>query len=246
MKGKLNFIIDAAMFLLMAAVTGLGFLMKYVLVPGKERSVKFGRQVDLYLWGWDRHEWGTVHLILGFVLLGFLALHIVLHWRSIQFLFSRLIGKKAWRMPLVLVFSLLLLFLLVFPFIVRIDVEETVTGESRHAVDHPVHLDSSEKHRATGAGIATALDLPQSASGAEQKHPTTHDHQDDEFRIQGSMTLEQVAGQYGIPVDSILSGLEIKEQTSPAETLGRLRKRYPFQMTDVENIIRQFKNSARQ
>ena len=37
MKGRLNLIVDALMFLLMAAVAGLGFLMKYVLVPGKER-----------------------------------------------------------------------------------------------------------------------------------------------------------------------------------------------------------------
>ena len=84
MKGKLNFIIDALMFLLMVAMTGLGFLMKYILVPGKDRPSKFGRQVDLYFMDLDRHEWGKIHLILGFVLLGLLVLHIVLHWKSIR------------------------------------------------------------------------------------------------------------------------------------------------------------------
>jgi len=36
-KSKLNFVIDAVMFLVLMAMAGLGFLMNYVLIPGKER-----------------------------------------------------------------------------------------------------------------------------------------------------------------------------------------------------------------
>ena len=45
-KAKLNFAIDALMFLCMTAIAGLGFLMKYVLLPGRESTIKYGRRVE--------------------------------------------------------------------------------------------------------------------------------------------------------------------------------------------------------
>jgi hypothetical protein len=41
-KGKINFLVDALMFLCMAALAGIGFLMKYVLIPGKEAWAVYG------------------------------------------------------------------------------------------------------------------------------------------------------------------------------------------------------------
>jgi hypothetical protein len=67
-KSRINFLIDVVMFLMMMAIAGIGFLMKYVLVPGSERWEKYGSNVDLFLWGWDRHQWGALHLILGYIL----------------------------------------------------------------------------------------------------------------------------------------------------------------------------------
>ena len=34
--------------------------MKYVLIPGKETFAVYGRHVELYLWGMDRHDWGPL------------------------------------------------------------------------------------------------------------------------------------------------------------------------------------------
>ena len=96
-KAKLNFAIDALMFLCMAAIAGLGFLMKYVLLPGRESTIKYERRVELTLLGLDRHDWGTIHLYLGFLLLALLVLHIVLHWQMIPGLFGRLIAKSRRR-----------------------------------------------------------------------------------------------------------------------------------------------------
>jgi len=146
MKGKLNFIIDALMFLVMAAVAGLGFLMKYILIPGKNRVAEYGRHVDLYFLNWDRHEWGTLHLILGYLLLGLLLLHIVLHWRSILSLFRRLVGKKSWRMVVTIVFVLVCLFLFLFPFKVKIRIEEVKPGQGHHAETYSLLPDLSEKY----------------------------------------------------------------------------------------------------
>lgn len=54
-KSKINFIIDTIMFIVMMAIGGIGLLMKFILVPGVKRWEIYGSNVDLFLWGWDRH-----------------------------------------------------------------------------------------------------------------------------------------------------------------------------------------------
>jgi thioredoxin 1 len=88
-KSKTNFPLNAAMFLLMSCMVSSGLLMKYVLLPGSQRQEKFGRNVDLFLFGMDRHDWGTVHLVMGLLLIALLAVHIVLHWKEITGVFSK-------------------------------------------------------------------------------------------------------------------------------------------------------------
>ncbi len=129
-KPKLNFIIDALMFLVMMAMAGLGFLMKYVLIPGKSRWVKYGRNVDLTLLSWDRHDWGDLHLYLGFTLLGLLILHIILHWKQIVGLFQRFIPPER-RTLVLLIFVLLAVFLICFPFVISPEVGELGRGLGR-------------------------------------------------------------------------------------------------------------------
>jgi len=104
-KSKLNFIISALMFLCLTAMAGLGFLMKFVLVPGRKAMVQFGRPVELTYLGWDRHDWGDLHSYLAFALLGLLALHLILHWKKLLGLYARLIPSP--RMRTRLAFALL-------------------------------------------------------------------------------------------------------------------------------------------
>ena len=89
-KTKLNFFIDASMFLTMMALAGLGLLIKYVLIPGRIAWAQYGRQMELTWLGLDRHAWGAVHLYLAFLLLSLLLLHVILHWKMIRGLFTRI------------------------------------------------------------------------------------------------------------------------------------------------------------
>ena len=68
-KTQTNFIIDSLMVLSGSLLAGTGFLMKFVLIPGKDRFAVYGRNVDLFFLGLERHEWGTLHLWLAFALL---------------------------------------------------------------------------------------------------------------------------------------------------------------------------------
>ncbi len=96
-RQKLNIIIDIIMFLVMGALAAIGFIIRYILIPGSERWEKYGRNVDLTCWGMDRHEWGLIHLVLGILLIVLLILHIIFHWTMIVNYFKRLLPNPTWR-----------------------------------------------------------------------------------------------------------------------------------------------------
>ncbi len=129
-KPKLNFYIDALMFLVLMAMAGLGFLMNYILLPGREAWAKYGRKVDLTWWGWDRHDWGDIHLYLGFVFLGLLGLHIFLHWGQVVGLFQRFVPAPR-RTLVILVFVMVALLLIYLPFLVSPEISELGRGMGR-------------------------------------------------------------------------------------------------------------------
>jgi hypothetical protein len=79
----------------------------------------------------DRHEWGTIHLILGFVLFGMLIIHVVLHWNMIMNIYSQLIGARKFRIMLAAVFIIVAIILGSFPFMVNLDVQERGQGKGR-------------------------------------------------------------------------------------------------------------------
>ena len=135
-KLNVKFVIDAVMFLCMAALAGIGFLMKYVLLSGKEAQVKYGTKVEFSLLGLDRHEWGTVHLIIAFVLVGLLILHIVLNWKQIVSMFQRLISSsQISRKIITAVFTIVCVLLIIFPFIMNPEVQE-IGGGGRGGDEH--------------------------------------------------------------------------------------------------------------
>jgi hypothetical protein len=138
-KPRLNFIIDCLMFLFMAAILGLGLLMKYVLIPGRKTFAVYGRRVELSWLGWDRHDWGDIHFYLALILLGLLALHIILHWSMIVALFRRLIAAPQTRTITFWIFLLACLLLILFPFFLTPDIGRY--GQGRERAQHQSFLD---------------------------------------------------------------------------------------------------------
>ena len=132
---KINFIIDILMFLVMAIIGGTGLLQKYRLVSGSERWEIYGNNPEMYMLGLDRHQWGYIHLVLGYVLLGLLVLHIIFHWRQIKGILMLLIpnktGKTVFLSGLVLMFSVFLLFAFISPIVV----DPALGGAGRRQAD---------------------------------------------------------------------------------------------------------------
>jgi hypothetical protein len=128
----LGLIIDCLMLLQMGALVGIGLLVKFVLVPGYERNVIYGRGADLYVFGLDRHEWGTVHMWIGVSLVVVLAVHIVLHWNRILGLLRGVSGSAAVRAAIAIGVLLLAAALASFPLWVAPEVETGKAGEGPH------------------------------------------------------------------------------------------------------------------
>lgn len=130
-RTKLNLAVDALLLLCIAAIAGIGLLMKYVLVPGYQRWAIYGRNVNLFLWGLDRHQWGTIHFVTGLVFFALLVLHIILHWPTIVGIYRRLVPNLFTRWIAAVIFVCITILLLSFSCIVEPEVWEQGQGKSR-------------------------------------------------------------------------------------------------------------------
>lgn len=230
-KNRLNFIIDAAMFLVMMAIIGIGLLIKYVLLPGSHRWEIYGRNVDLTLWGWDRHQWGTLHLVLGAVLCFLLVLHIVFHWKQIKSIFKLFVRNIAGKQILTALFVIVSILLTAFPFFVDITVTE-------HMADHTHHhmLSNPIEHNQTNSSETEFLPMDEDA--VVEHENTTHIHHS--INIRGSMTLDTIEKNYGISADSMKFLLNLPSDCSAYTRLGHLRRKYDLDMNRIRHVIEQY------
>lgn len=135
-KPVLNFLINAIMSVCMAAIMGTGFLMQFTLISGQKRWIKYGENVDLFFMGMDRHQWGKIHLILGFVLIGLLALHLFLHWNIIKNVYKKLIRRPLLNKLVGLGFVLICFGLILLPFFINPEIKTTGKSNGKSAIEH--------------------------------------------------------------------------------------------------------------
>ncbi len=245
-KSTVNFIINAILFLCMAAITGIGFLIKYVLIPGSERWEKYGQNVELSIWGMDRHEWAYIHLVIGFVILGLVLLHIVLHWNMVMSVYHRLFKKKAIYSVLSLAFIMIGIIIMVAPFFMKAQISEHGEGrnekqEFRSKQNH--HNQQEKQSDKTKTGISVNKEMQKNKNQGQEKQElvqhdkNNHEHDGSSLEIRGFMTLIDVSKKYHISTDVLKTELGIPKASSNTEKLGKLKKKYGFKMSDIEKII---------
>lgn len=106
-RNKLNFIIDALMFVVFAAIIFIGLMLGFVIPTGEVPPPQ------KYLWGLHRHDWGNIHLYLSLFLIALLIVHVILHWSWIKTTAKKYMGHASMLWTLVFA-SVVLLFLLWF------------------------------------------------------------------------------------------------------------------------------------
>lgn len=237
-KSKINLVIDGVMLILLALIIGGGLMIKYVLLPGFKRNALYGSDAELYFWGLDRHQWGSIHLFLGYIFLFLLFLHIILHWKMIVGIFSQMIKRQvSRRIILVCIGGVAILFALA-PLFFK---PEVISLERKYN-----HRQNPEKI------IGEMQSLPPSQSSVQvfqqadekltkEQNGSLQGHSSSEPEIFGSMTLKEVSQKFSIPLDRLAGALNIPLNKS-GERIGRLKRRYDFEMTELKNTVSQLQN----
>jgi len=237
-KSKLNLSIDITMLLLIMPIAGIGFLIKYVLIPGVQRNILYGNNVDLEFWGLTRHQWGIIHLTLCIIFLGLLILHIIFHWKMIVCILQRMIPDKSLRIAVASLITTISLLTISFPLFVKpIIVEREPLHKNRHDRNNNAYsgfpeTQSQEKY------IDTVV------TNNNNRNRQNYHSVNDEYEVYGSQTLQFVADKYNVPANKIAADLKIPE-TLTGEKLGRLKKKYSFTMDDIKNSISNYKKGTK-
>jgi len=212
-KAKINFTIDVLMFVMMAAIGGIGLLIKYSLISGKDQWKVYSSNVELTLWGWDRHQWGSLHLILGIILFGLLLLHILFHWKQIKGLFRHLILHTTSRIILTVVLIAIALALLIFGLVIPRDVVTLKKGEG-HYREYRVERNSTPL-------LEKSVKQMEESSSPDTRdishHEENHRNRKYSIVVNGSMTLKQAADAY---LKERVGGFSIYPKDEELEIVG--------------------------
>ena len=237
-KSKINLIIDGIMLILLTMMAGMGFLIKYVLVPGFKRNALYGSDVELYFWGLDRHQWGSVHLYISLAFLVLIILHIILHWKMIVCIFRKMIRGKAARTGIAVCIGVISLFFAIAPLLVSPDIAplQTRNAHNRNAR----HFWNDTLTRVQDS-LPVVIGTPPEES-LHENHPGHYrEHSFSNLEIYGSMTLDEVCGRYSVSVNELTRAMDIPANKS-AERIGRLKRRYGFEMDELKNAIVEIRN----
>jgi hypothetical protein len=263
------------MFILLMAMAGIGLLIKYVLLPGVQRNLKYGNDIDLEYLGMDRHQWGSIHLIISITFLILIIIHILLHWKIVLCIFRRMMPGRTWQVVVTGSIAFISLLLISFSLLVRpehvphktlyhgreslsvgrhmgrehqtLPVQVTDENTENPVMDEPYLVDR-ETVTEENQYVAESPEHQETAGYPEHRHETEiHEHHEayDEYEVSGNHTLQYVANRYDVSAAVICRDLKIPEHLA-GERLGRLKKMYPFTMTDVRKSIYIYKRQNKQ
>ncbi|WP_083578093.1 DUF4405 domain-containing protein [Tangfeifania diversioriginum] len=245
-RQKVNIVIDILMFVVMAALAVIGFLIRYTLISGEARWEKFGSNIEMTLFGLDRHQWGFIHLVLGVMLAVLLVLHIVFHWKQIICLFRRLTPLRPQRYALVSAITVVSLLILISPFFLKVELGESIRGQGERG--------GRNVSRTSGAYLPSESEdrTPLSSEVLNELPQTQAIHQNQNRRhgearmleIKGYHTIGTLAKNYNVSAAKLKNTLNIPSDVSSNERLGRIRRIYGFSMREVEECILALQHST--
>ena len=249
-KPKLNLVIDFIMLIVMMAVAGLGFLMKYVLLPGYKVNEVYGSNVGLYFWGLDRHQWGAIHLYLALFLVFLLVLHIIFHWDMIVCILRQMVQSETKRLVLFIIIGVLSLFLALVPFFIKPEIEQLERKHNRNRISETSQPVSGFSNLPLKAGKTVnndTADIQLTVSGtsnlpSKAGKTVSNDaediqrHHNNAADINGTMTLNEISARFNISVEELAKAINVPADYAN-ERLKRLRKRYEFEMNDLRVFV---------
>jgi hypothetical protein len=209
-KTDWQYLVDTLLFFCIVGIAFIGFLMGLVIATGPvaDESTK-------YFLGLHRHQWGNIHFYLSIAFVILVIIHLILAWKWIKGK-ARQIFKKNWGTLLVLTACVSLLIIVLFWAL------------------YPKVPGAYEDY-GVGAGKRERQLRLQEEGYATQKGFVSPE--EDYILITGQMTLQEMEKATGIPARETAAELGLPSRVSLDETLGQLRKKYPFTLQEVRNVL---------
>jgi len=218
-RNTINFMIDVITLLVMLGMVATGLVIRFVLPPGTG-----GRHggTGLALWGLGRHDWGDIHYWLA-VTLGLLVLvHIALHWNWVCIIAQRLTrpGTPIEKITAktINIYGIVLLGLIVGAFAILL----FIASASVETFQYDNSYSETTNHE---------------TNEQQNEHDAYESHDTLDIDIRGSMSLADIELATGVPAKVIVSELGLPDTIPADERLGRLKRRYDFEMHDIREII---------
>jgi hypothetical protein len=217
-RTALNAAIDAVAYAGFVFLGTTGLMLRYQLPPGSGRmhgmgsgAGAAGREITT-VWGFTRHEWGSIHYWAALGLLAILAVHLILHWKwIICVLRGRPHSDVSGRRFALGVAGLLLVTLLALS---------------------PLATSSQTSPRSQLVGPASSGANLDAANAIEAGL-------EDGESLRGFMTLDEVAQRTGMPVKDILERLGLPGDTAASERVGRLLRAHGLEMAALRQAVGQ-------
>lgn len=240
-KAKANLVIDMVLLLIMSAMLGIGLMIKYILITGEEKIIRYGSNFRQTIFGMDRHEWGTIHLYIGYAMVGFLLLHIVLHWKSIFTMFKNLIRNSTARVSAAVLLVIVSLMFVFIPFIMQpqVDLERKHMGR----------VEGNNRNVVTRNNDRSSEDASNTNRNNEGDGHGRRSYKSMDIDVKGYMSITDVCSEYNIPEKYLKKMLNIPVATNGNTRLRDLKEQYGIRMGKIKEIIvnknSSLKNSTR-
>jgi len=222
-KNTLNFLVDLGTLLAILLMIATGLILKYSLPAGSGSR-------GLMLWDLGRHDWGNIHFWVSVGLGVLLIAHIILHWPWVCGTIRRLTHRPtrhhgrpaAGFLNITCVMFLLVVIGCSVGFVMLANSNISVSTESakEHAQEHT-------QARQVDPGI-----------GRNRVNNQSVEHREEQpFSIRGSMTLVEVELETDVTVATLITLLNLPDDTAPDTHLGRVCRDQGLDMATARSLI---------
>jgi hypothetical protein len=215
-KTDWQYLVDTFLFICIVGIAFIGFLMGLVIPRGPQAS-----ESAKYFLGLHRHQWGNIHFFLSIAFVVFVIIHLILSWSWIKGK-ARQLFHKGWGTMLILTASSSLLVLFVF------------------WAFYPKVPGAYEDY-GVGAGRRARAEASRGNPFLQEERIFVRESPE-HIVITGQMTLRDLEKASGIPAREIAEVMGLPSKISLDETLGQLRKRSPFAMQEVRDVVAELIN----
>jgi hypothetical protein len=210
-KTDWQYLVDTLLFICMVGIALIGFLMGLIIPKGPQAS-----ETTKYFLGLHRHQWGNIHFYLAIAFVGLIVIHLILSWKWIKGK-ARQLFKRAWKTILILTAGISVVVLILF------------------WAFYPKVPGAYEGY-GVGAGRRARAEAFEGNTYPQEERIFIGEGQE-YILITGQMTFLDVEKATDLSAREIVDELGLPPKVSVDETLGQLRKRYPFTMQEVRDVV---------